>query len=96
MYFFPGRLTLDGCFSNQEFKYNSHFLICESSNENNLKMVGVCGYSKVYVANPSRAKFPRGATPRHLTPDVWAQIGGKWVLFGPGGMETVSCYMGVF
>ena len=26
----------------------------------------------------------RGA-PHHLTPDVWAQIGGRWVLFGPGG-----------
>ena len=31
-------------------------------------------------------KKPREtATPRDLTPDVWAQIGGKWVLFGPRG-----------
>ena len=37
-----------------------------------------------------------GATPQHLTPDVWAQIRGKWVHFGPGEMETESCYMGVF
>ena len=38
----------------------------------------------------------RGATPHHLTLDVCAQIGGKWVLFGPGGRETVYCYMGIF
>ena len=25
--------------------------------------------------------YARGATPHHLTPDVWAQFGGKWVLF---------------
>ena len=41
-------------------------------------------------------KPPRGATPDQLTPDVWAQIGGKWVLFGHGGRETVSPYMGIF
>ena len=39
---------------------------------------------------------PRGATPHHITPDVWAQIGGKWVLFGPTGTETEYLYMGVF
>ena len=41
-------------------------------------------------------KDPRGATPHHLSPDVWPQIGGKWVLFGHGQRETESCYMGVF
>ena len=44
---------------------------------------------------PSPLWTPRGVTPHHLTPDVWAQIGGKWVLFGTGGRETVSPYMGV-
>ena len=47
-------------------------------------------------APPRVALAPRGATPHHLTADVWAQIGGKWVLFGPGGRETEYCYMGVF
>ena len=39
---------------------------------------------------------PRGATLHQLTPDVWAQIGGKWVLLGHGGRETVSSNMGIF
>ena len=39
---------------------------------------------------------PRGATPHQVTPGVWAQIGGKWVLFGHGGRETVSPYMSIF
>ena len=39
---------------------------------------------------------PRGATLHQLTRDVWDQIGGKWVLFGHGGRETVSPYMGIF
>ena len=38
---------------------------------------------------------PRGATLHQLTPDVWAQIGGKWVFFGHGGREMVF-YMGIF
>ena len=39
---------------------------------------------------------PRWATLHQLTPDVWAHIGGKWVLFGHGGRQTVSPYMGIF
>ena len=39
---------------------------------------------------------PGGATQHHLTPDVWAQIGGKWVLFGSRGRETEYLYMDVF
>ena len=48
-------------------------------------------------ANDLHARVAQGgATPHHLTPDVWAQIGGKWVIFGPGGREMEYCYMGVF
>ena len=32
----------------------------------------------------------------HRTPRGATRIGGKWVLFGHGGMETVSPYMGIF
>ena len=36
------------------------------------------------------------ATPHQLTLDVWAQIRGRWVLFGHGGRVTEDLYMGVF
>ena len=55
---------------------------------------GSCPHS----LSTERVRRPRGVTPQHLTLDVWAQIGGKWVLFGPRGRETEYryLYMGVF
>ena len=37
-----------------------------------------------------------GATTNELPPDVWANIGGKWVLFRPGGRYVENLYLGVF
>ena len=50
---------------------------------------GDCGELKIFRTNLMGGK-PRGATPHQFTPDAWAQIGGKWVLFLDGGRETVS------
>ena len=37
-----------------------------------------------------------GATSPNFTPDVWAQIGGKWVLCEPQVARLAYSYMGEF
>ena len=52
-----------------------------------LSGIDILGFSVLREDSDGQDPNLRGVTPHQLTPDVWAQIGGKWVLFGHGGRE---------
>ena len=45
---------------------------------------------RLFINKSETLYYPRGgATPLQLTPDMWAQIGGKWVLL-EGRKQCIS------